>query len=455
MFEAAKGFIKDYLLFVVEEIGETLPTKAAISKFRDIILNTGQSESQAFVQEAIGVKKKIHLPKLEFRQFSGNVEDWLPFWSQFEHIHKDADIALENKLHYLVKATVSGSRAREVIESFPQTGAICEKEVESLKVFGKQDLLVEVCVRELLKLIISVQKNENFSMTSLYDKLESYLRVLETLGVTTDKCASILHPMVESCFPEEFLRAWNRCPSSSSSVDAKERLTNLMNFFKTDVEGEESINLAMAGFGLNEKSSTQTLKKKQWHNGRKKISTATNFLTTSAKTSKQSCVFCKGTHSTANSFSAQKMSLADRLNILKEKNCCFTCLNVGPSIRKCRIFLKYVLCGKKHAPLMCEAVESRKHESKKPEEKEAANEINMSNISLGPKVFLQTLKVKMISDKKEVSVRIILDSGSQRSCSLKSLAEEMGYIPVRKETLVHSLFGGVKSQKFEHVTRLY
>ncbi|GBN01977.1 hypothetical protein AVEN_166591-1 [Araneus ventricosus] len=41
---------------------------------------------------------------------------------------------------------------------------------------------------------------------------------------------------------------------------------------------------------------------------------------------------------------------------------------------------------------MCEAVESLKHEPKKPEEKEAANEINMSSISLGPKMFLQTLK---------------------------------------------------------------
>ncbi|GBM79840.1 hypothetical protein AVEN_136497-1 [Araneus ventricosus] len=94
------------------------------------------------------------------------------------------------------------------------------------------------------------------------------------------------------------------------------------------------------------------------------------------------------------------MSLADRLNILKEKNCCFACWYVGKSIRKCQIFLKCDVCGKQYVPLMCEVVESQKHESKKSEEKEAANEINMSNTSLGPKVFLQTLKVKMISDEK-------------------------------------------------------
>ncbi|GFU78132.1 integrase catalytic domain-containing protein [Trichonephila clavipes] len=77
-------------------------------------------------------------------------------------------------------------------------------------------------------------------MTSLYDKLESYLRALEILGVTTEKCASILYPMVESCFQENFLKAWNRSATSTASTDAKERLTNLMTFLKAgaDEEGE-------------------------------------------------------------------------------------------------------------------------------------------------------------------------------------------------------------------------
>ena len=41
-------------------------------------------------------------------------------------------------------------------------------------------------------------------MIDLYVKLESYLRVHETLGVTTGKSASVLHPMVESCYQNEF-----------------------------------------------------------------------------------------------------------------------------------------------------------------------------------------------------------------------------------------------------------
>ncbi|GFT42630.1 uncharacterized protein TNCV_2165321 [Trichonephila clavipes] len=61
--------------------------------------------------------------RLELRQFGDNIKDWLlsPFWSQFEQIHKDEDIAPNDKFQYLIQATVSGPRAREIVESFPPT----------------------------------------------------------------------------------------------------------------------------------------------------------------------------------------------------------------------------------------------------------------------------------------------------------------------------------------------
>ncbi|GBL77313.1 hypothetical protein AVEN_128509-1 [Araneus ventricosus] len=97
---------------------------------------------------------------------------------------------------------------REFVESFPPTAANYVKAEDSLKArFGRDELLVEVYVRGLLKLIISVQNQKQSSMASLYDKPESHLRALETLGVTTNKCVSILYPMVESCLQEDFLKA--------------------------------------------------------------------------------------------------------------------------------------------------------------------------------------------------------------------------------------------------------
>ncbi|GFT48606.1 uncharacterized protein TNCV_3082291 [Trichonephila clavipes] len=99
--------------------------------------------------------------------------------ARFHHIYDDNEITAENKFEYLVQATVNGSLARGVEESFPATAANYAKAAESLKaIFGRHYLLVEDYVCELLKLIISVQKQKKISMTSLYDKLESYLRAL-------------------------------------------------------------------------------------------------------------------------------------------------------------------------------------------------------------------------------------------------------------------------------------
>ncbi|GFY03942.1 integrase catalytic domain-containing protein [Trichonephila clavipes] len=169
--------------------------------------NKSESFSSNSTADLNNSKRKFTLPRLKLRQFGDNIKDWLPFWSQFEQIHKDEDIAPEDKFRYLVQATVSSSRAREIVGSFPPTGAICQRAIESSQsCFGREDILVEMYVREFLKLILSVQTKEKLSLTSLYDKLESHLRALETLGVTTDKCASILYPMVESCFAADFFK---------------------------------------------------------------------------------------------------------------------------------------------------------------------------------------------------------------------------------------------------------
>lgn len=41
------------------------------------------------------------LPGLKLIQFSGQLGDWLPIWSQFEKIHLDETMAPADKLGYL------------------------------------------------------------------------------------------------------------------------------------------------------------------------------------------------------------------------------------------------------------------------------------------------------------------------------------------------------------------
>lgn len=103
---------------------------------------------------------------------------------------------------------------------------------------------------ELLKLIINTAISDGkFDLSVLYDKLETHLRALETLGITSDKCAAMLFPLIESCLPEELLRVWQRTPrvsiqSSSGHTHTSDEPSMEERFLQAEVQSEQRIKLA-------------------------------------------------------------------------------------------------------------------------------------------------------------------------------------------------------------------
>jgi len=162
-------------------------------------------------------KRKFQLPTLEFKTFGRNVKDWLTFWGQFKKIDEDPKMDDADKFLCMLQATTPKTRAREIVESFPPIGSNYSKAMECLKArFGSEELLVELYLRELRKLNLVMNSREVIVMlSSLYDRIETQLRALETLGAATDKYATMLFPLVESCLSEEILRAWKRQSNTS------------------------------------------------------------------------------------------------------------------------------------------------------------------------------------------------------------------------------------------------
>ena len=76
--------------------------------------------------------------------------------------------------------------------------------------------------------------------------------------------------------------------------------------------------------------------------------------------------------------------------------------------------------------------------------------MKLSNFNKNPKVFLQTLKAKIVSDNKEKDIPLILDIDSQRLYIFKKLAKEMKYTAIQKEKVIHSLFGRISTKEYEH-----
>ena len=118
------------------------------------------------------------------------------------------------------------------------------KAIESLKArFGRERLLVECYVRELLTLVVKNTTKSRLSITQSYVRLESHLRSLESIGITSDKHSAMLFPFVESCIPEDMLRVWLR-NSVNEEKSCSARLTQLLNFLRAEIEVEERTTLA-------------------------------------------------------------------------------------------------------------------------------------------------------------------------------------------------------------------
>ena len=251
---AASNGYKDQvrtMKYTVNDVLEPPVTKRPKSRR----LSSGGSKEDFQTASDVGGRKKTYkLPKIEIRKVNGDLMEWLGWWAQFKKIHEDNELAPSDKLQYLVQSIESGSRAKELVNSYPQSEENYPKVVAALQErFGKAKLLKQVYVRELLKMVINNAKTKDkVNLSKMFDNLESHLRSLESLGVTVDQSAEFLFPLVESSLPEEVLVAWQRSyfynQDGSKLVPPKTELDFLLDFLKREVESEDQRHLSRAGF---------------------------------------------------------------------------------------------------------------------------------------------------------------------------------------------------------------
>lgn len=118
--------------------------------------------------------KNMKLPKLQLQNFDGEIKSWLPFWGQFSKIHSDQTIDDFDKHQYLLQCMKENTEVRRLVESFPPM-AYTEC-IDQLKArYAREDLLIQIYIREILSLILMEKKD---SITLLFDKLNAHLRAL-------------------------------------------------------------------------------------------------------------------------------------------------------------------------------------------------------------------------------------------------------------------------------------
>ncbi|XP_059057798.1 uncharacterized protein LOC131851325 [Achroia grisella] len=199
--------------------------------------NIGTEIQESYVQDTV-VKNILRLPR-----YDGDMKKWIGFWGMFQKIHVDSSIDENMKFQYLLQSMEPGSPAAILVESFSLSSAHYQKAVKQLKErYGRDDLLIEIYIRELLTLVQDQLRGTATQIGVLYDKLKTQLHALDSLNVTTDKYASMLRPLVESALPIELIRIWKR--TESCKTDQSNYFKNLLKFIKQKVESEERIKIS-------------------------------------------------------------------------------------------------------------------------------------------------------------------------------------------------------------------
>ncbi|XP_042912687.1 uncharacterized protein [Parasteatoda tepidariorum] len=403
----------------------------------------------------------LQYPKIKLPVFDGNLKNWLSFWCQFEKIDKDQNIGDHDKFLSLSQSMLKGSPADELLRSFPPSGESYKTAINQLKTrYGKEELLIQVYVRELLALVLQKQSKSEKSLWKLYDQLESKLRSLEVFGVTREKYAAMLFPLVESSIPEETLKAWeiywtinkrsifHVVPNvEGAEPTTKTDLDTLLEFVEGEVEAEERVNMASQSFVIDtEDSEKRRIPTNDRFQLKQKFGKPSISELLTSPHEKRQCLFCANQHNAWECENVKYWSLNDREAAVARSRCCFLCLRPGHRVINCRRKPCFN-CGKKHNALLCRGV-AASNEVQNPESKATESVVGdnvLTSQSLHPEVLLQTLVLRIRNGNKDKLVRAIIDTGSERSYITRDIVKYLGIEKCGEIKLEHQLFGGVSS----------
>ncbi|UYV69015.1 KLHL10 [Cordylochernes scorpioides] len=399
------------------------------------------------------VKRQIKLPKFELKKYT------------------DESLSDVDKFEYLIQSMVVGSKAHRLVTSFPLTQKNYNKVIGDLKDrFGDRDMLTELYVRKLLKLVIASARSEKRTLAQLYDDLVAHLHSLGSLGVDTKSGGgAFLYPLVESSLPLELIKIWQRSRTpfkerdyseieegiEHSGAEAFDKLEGLIEFLKQEVKNAERISFVAEGF-----EPSLPLKQGKRENNPPKIHTASALFV--GKTNLP-CLFCdKDNHLSQNCFKAAKMLESDRLKRVQDAKVCFKCLRKNHLKKDCGSFVRCKRCQGPHFEIMCRGTshsqeslnwrsDNRSHNSLAEQNEGNSEPVTaMANQVCTNNISLMTLIVKIKGPKRSKMVRVLLDSGSQKSYIRRSLAKELDLPKVGEVKLNKFLFGGQTTGEKAH-----
>lgn len=238
----------DDLIQDVHESGDILDHLAdTASELDSLIRDSGRIEdgldNGPRLNSGVNHRATSRLPKLEIKQYDGNLIRYQEFWEQFENsIDQREDLPDTEKFTYLRSLLIG--MAADTIDGLSLTSANYRVALGLLKEkFGNEQAIINAHFQNILELSITSTKTSALSF--FHDKMEMHIRCLEALGLKEEEFAKALVPMILRKLPPEIKLQLNRLNGS-----APWQLTALRHCLKAEVMAREN-----AGFEKSDSGS--------------------------------------------------------------------------------------------------------------------------------------------------------------------------------------------------------
>ena len=178
----------------------------------------------------------------------------------------------------------------------------------------------------------------------LYDLVDSHVRSLKSLGVTSDSYGSLLSPVLLNKLPPELWLVTREVSEADQSLDS------LLKVITTEIEAREH-------------AATHSVQPPQQRGSERTPATATTLVTGTIPTA-PSCCYCQQAHT---STKCPTVTSVDAQKILKRNGRCFSCLKRGhmSMSHDCRSSSKCHKCSGRHHVSICTRIvqDSARHSS--------------------------------------------------------------------------------------------
>ena len=392
------------------------------------------------------------LPRLQLRKYYGKPHKWQEFWDSFK-ASVDSNPSLSNclKLEYL-KAQCEGE-AYQSVAGLELTDHNYGIAIELLKRrFGQRQIILNSHVDTLLKVNPVRKHADTTELRKFFDLIETHNRGLQSLGVDPQTYGTVLVNVLLQKLPEDIQLIISRKMSETLENEDWD-LTNMLHILKQEIEAREKCSPVRREPSRHVQDNYAT--------------GAALFSGARFKQSSQHCTFCHGNHVTAGCHVVT--NIQERRNILRRNGRCFLCLRKSGHLAKdCDASIKCFNCRGNHHVALCDKGKSGTYQGKvensfrrgsnanicrqTPENVQSSGTFCGVNTeeSTAKGILLQTAFVVAKNPQdpsRKVKLRVILDSGSQRSYISEKARNTLDLASKKRENMVIKVFGSTEGKE--------